>query len=122
MLGRNFKLSRNVVADQFSEKAVIFVVHQIVKTDSGADKYLFDFWYLLDLFDQLDILFVICFKIFARCGRKAFSVRANTAFKLFIAGWIAEISCRTANVVDITLEIRHLRDDLSLADYAFNAS
>ena len=122
MLWGDLELPRNVIPHQLSEKAVVLIVHQIIKTDSRTYKDFFDLGQLFDLLDQLDVLLMIRLQIFAWRWRKTLSVRANAAFKLFIAGRIAEIRCRTANVVDVTLEIRHLSYDLSLANDALDAS
>ena len=41
MLGGNSELTAYVVVYKLSEKFVAFVLNQIVKADSAADKYLF---------------------------------------------------------------------------------
>ena len=42
MLGGNSQLTADVILYEFTEKFVIFIFNKVIKTDSAADKHLFN--------------------------------------------------------------------------------
>ena len=49
MLRCNFQLTADMILAQFFEKCVIRIRQQIVKPDTGTDKYFFDSRYLSEI-------------------------------------------------------------------------
>ena len=122
MLGRNLELSRNVMCHELTEEGSILIISEIVKADARADEHALNARDLLDLAQHIGILSVIDLKIFAGLRREALTVGANAMRHLMLAGRSSEIGGRTANVMDIALEIRKLTDDLRFLQNALDAS
>ena len=122
MLGRDLELTADVVAYKLLEKALIGICKQIVEADARADKYLLYPRQRLDSFDKLDVFGVICHEVLAGRGREALARRADSVAELLFAGGVAEVRRRSADVVDIALEIGHLGDLLCLLKHALDAS
>ena len=122
MLGRDLQLSANVITHEILEKFFVFIENEVVKADARADKDLFDARNGTDLAEHTQIFGVINDEIFTRLGRKTFSALTHAAFFLSLAGGMAEVCGRTANVMDITLEIGHFGEEFCLFEDGFLAS
>ena len=122
MLRRDLELAADVVADELSEKVRAFVGKHIVIPYAGADEHLFHLRHGGNGIEQLYILGVVGFEIFTRFRRETSAVQAHPVLQLFVAGGVSEIGSRSADIVDISLEIRHRGDLLRLFDAGLNAS
>ena len=60
VLGRHFQLTADMVFAQFPQKSAVFIVHQIVEPDSGADKDFFHPGNRPQLPEQSQVIAVIC--------------------------------------------------------------
>lgn len=58
----------------------------------------------------------------AGLGEQALAACARADFELLIAGGAAKIGRRAAHIMDVTFEIRHLRDGLRFIDHGFMAA
>ena len=122
MLGCDLKLSADIIPYKLFKERIVLIKHKIVKAYPGSYEYFFHTPDCFDLLYKLKIFRVIYLQIFARCGRQTLSVCANAVFQLFIAGGITEICRRSADIMNISLEIRKRGNDLSLGNHALNAS
>ena len=121
MLGCDLELTRYVMLYELSEEGVVVVVHQIVKSDAGANEHLFNLIDLLYLAKHMSVLGVIDLQMLTRCGREALACRAYTGCLLLITGRITEIGGGTSHVVYIALEIGHRGNESRLGDDALLA-
>src|SRR5574344_238950 len=122
VFGRNFKLAGNVMFAQFAEKCSVFVHHQVIKPDAASDKNFLYSWPRAAFAQKLNVLAVVNFHVRARVCPHAVSVRASSALRLKLACVVAEVCSRSANVVDISLELRVVRHLFCFAEQAFVAS
>ena len=115
MFRRDFELTADMITDKLLEKFIVFIVNEVVEANTRTDKDLFDLGERTDTSEQMQILAVVDHEVFAGLGRKAFSALAHTAFFLSLAGGMTEVCGRTADVVDVTLEIGHMREHFRFA-------
>ena len=119
MLRSNLQLPADVVLHQFAEERIVFVQHQIIVPNAGADE---NFLYLGKFSqgaEQIQIFFVRDFQCLARFGGQAFSVFAHG---FFVAGGKAEVCGRTSHVVNISLKVGGFGDLHCFFDDGFLAS
>lgn len=96
--------------------------HDIIIAQTGTHEHLFDLRQSADFAQQADVVRVIDDHIRAGLGEQALPPRAGADLELLIAGGAAEIGRGAADVMDIALEIRHLRDGFRLVDDGFVAA
>ena len=96
--------------------------HDIIIAQTGTHEHLFDLRQSADFAQQADVVRVIDDHIRAGFGKQALPPRAGADLELLIAGGAAEIGRGAADVMDIALEIRHLRDGFRLVDDGFMAA
>ena len=60
------QLTADVILYEFTEKFVIFIFNKVIKTDSAADKYLFNARQFPDFTHQLYIIFMVDRQVLAR--------------------------------------------------------
>lgn len=107
VLRSNFKLTAYMVLDKFTHEFIVFIFHKIIVAYSGANEH---FFYSLDLsyFAKHSQIFgMIGFEGRAGSWCEAFLSHAKSAAKLLFARGVTKISCRSADIVDISLEIGH---------------
>ena len=109
-----------MVAHELFEECITLVGEHIVKANARANEHLFYLGKRLNPLKKLYIFAMVCYQIRTRSRHKALSVATNATLKLFFACRVAEICRRSANIVNITLEIAHFGNELSLAHNAFN--
>ena len=118
----DFELAADVILTQLAEKRVGFVGHDVVITQTGAHKHFFNLGQGAHLAKQLDVIRVIDDHIRAGLGEQALAACARADFELLITGGAAEIGRGAAHIMDVTFEIRHLRDGLRFIDHGFMAA
>ena len=111
MLRRDLELPGNMVLDERAQERVALVVHHIVIADAGTHEHALHARHAGKLLQQRDIVPMIDHQVFAVLEAQALPVRADAAFELLLAGRLAEIRRGPAYVVDVSLEIRLLRQD-----------
>ena len=111
-----------MIADKLLEKRLVFVQNQIIKTDPGTDKDLFDAGNRTQTPQKVQILTMVDDKVFAWFRRKALLTPAKAMLFLPYAGRMAEIGGRTADVVDISFKIRQLRQQRRLSYHGILAA
>ena len=109
MLGRDFKLTADVIGYEFPEKRPVGIVHKIIESYSAPDENLPDLGQSPEPSQKRKIPAVIDFKVRTGFPTYTLPVGTNAAFELFIARGTAEIRRRTAYVVNIALEVGHFR-------------
>ena len=82
MFGRDFKLSAYVILAKLIEKLIVFVIKEIVISDSRADKYALYVRNLSELFKQFEIVAVRNIHILARIWKKALPIFAYAVYEL----------------------------------------
>ena len=122
MLGRNLKLTRNVMRNKLTEEGIVVIVDKVIKANTRSYKHLFDTRKRLYLTKKMSILAVINLKVLTGSRSKALAILTNTVFKLSVARGITEVGSRTAYVMNIALEIGHFCNDLCLGDNTLLAS
>ena len=119
MLGSDLKLTADVIFHELLEEGLVLIAHHIVEAYSRTNKHLFDLRERRHTTKKLDVFGVIDLEVFTRRRCKALAVCADAVLQLMIAGGIAKIRRRTADVVDIALETRALGYLLRLGDHRF---
>ena len=111
-----------MVLYKLGKELVVLVLKHVVIADAAADKHLF---YARDgsqLAQKRQVIRVVGIEIFARVRRKAALVRTHAVFVLLVAGVVAEVCRRAADIVYVALEIGQLRERRDLTDDAFVAA
>ena len=120
VLGRDLELAGDVVFDELGQKGTSLVLEQIVIPDARADEDLLHAGDRAKTTQQLDIFRVVGIEIFAGVGGEAVFVAAHAALQLILARRMAEVGARTADVVDVALELRVVGEALDLAHAGFD--
>ena len=111
-----------MILAQLTQKGLVLVIHQIVKSDTRADKHLFNLWQCTKLSKQLYIVAVVNNQVGTRLRKQALLCRACSPCELLFTCRLSEIGCRSSNIMDITLKILILRDKLCLVNNRLMAS
>ena len=119
MLRGHFQLSADMMLTQFPKERIGWISHDIVVAESGTDEYLFDARQPANFPQQLNIIRMIYLEVRAGLWKQALPVFACPGFQLLLACGMPEIRGRTADIVNIALEIRHLRNSFRLAENGF---
>ena len=122
MLWSNLQLSANVIANQLLEEGFVLIINQIVETDTRTDEDLLHLRQGFHLLQKFHVLAVIHFKLFTRRRSQALAVGTHTMLHLFVAGRIAEIRRRTANVMNIAFESGKRSKQFRFVDYALDGT
>ena len=122
MLRGNFQLTADMIFTQFIEESFIFVINQVIVTNTGTNKYLFDTRKFSDFSQQFYIVHMVYIHIRTFCRPQALSVTTSPLLQLFFAGRATEVCCRTANIVDIAFKIRIPCNFFSLCNQRVMAS
>ena len=99
---------------QLVKKLIIFIVHQIIITDTGADKHLFHPRQRTNRTQDFQVAGVIDLQIGAALWKQAFPVFTGAKFTLLVTGLSGKIGSRAADIMDISLKIRHFCNPLRL--------
>ena len=94
-----------MVLTHFAEEGIVRICHNIVKAYAGAYENLFYTIQTSELSQQRKIVAVIHLKILTRLRKQALPVSTDTLCKLFVACRAAEICSRSADIMNITLEV-----------------
>ena len=105
MLRSYTKLSAYMIFGKFIKKSLVRVCQHIIETHTGTDKYFFYFWKIPELTKKRNVIFVIRGQILTWLRKQTMTVLANASGQLFLAGRLAKVRCRSAYIVDISLEI-----------------
>ena len=122
MLRCDLELSADVILDKISEKRIVLIRHHIVIPYSGADKDLLHTWKRADLFQEVHILDMIGYKVGTRLRHETPPLLTYAVLLLMLACGIAEIRGRTADIVDVPLEVRQCREKARLLKHTFLAA
>ncbi len=112
-------MSADMVLAHFPQESVIGVGHDIIKTDSRTDKYLFNTRQSSEFSQQFKIVRMIDCQIGAGLRKQTLFLRTNAVFQLFLTGSVTEICCRPADIVNIPLEFGVLDDFLGFCNDRF---
>ena len=116
MLRSHLELTADVVFHQLTEESVVGIPQHIIISYSRSDKHFFHLWQASDCSENIKILAVVGMQSLARSRRKTFFTLAKTFFKLNKTACISEIGGRTADIVDISLEVRLFGQKLCFSD------
>ena len=119
MLRGHFQLSADMMFTELPKKGIGWISHDIVVAESGTDEHLFDARQPANFPQQLNIIRMIYLEVRAGLWKQALPVFACPGFQLLLACGMPEIRGRTADIVNIALEIRHLRNSFRLAENGF---
>ena len=114
VLGRDLQLAADMILAELFEK-IIIREQQVVEADARAHENLFDARHGTELAQELQVIAVISHEILARLRRKTRLAAAGAALELAIARRTAEIRRRAADIMDVALESRQLRQNLCFA-------
>ena len=103
MLRSYTKLSAYMIFGKFIKKVCPGLPTHI-ETHTGTDKY-FLLWKIPELTKKRNVIFVIRGQILTWFRKQTMTVLANASGQLFLAGRLAKVRCRSAYIVDISLEI-----------------
>ncbi len=112
MLRCHFQSATDVVSADFFHEFAAGVCHHVIIAYAGTNKHFFDPRQFSDAAKKVQIALVVNDELFAGLGIKAFLVLAHSGRELLVASRAAEICRRAADVVNISLEIRSLRQGL----------
>ena len=87
---------------------MISIIHQIIKTNTGTDKYFFYLRKFAQFSKQFNIILMVYFKVLTRCWKQTLLGWTGTFCHLLFAGRRTEIRSRTSDIVNISLKIRFL--------------
>ena len=82
MLGRNFKLTADMMLYKLFKKCIVFITKEIIVSYSRTDKHFFNFWQFPYRSQYIEILAVVGFKLRAWRRSKALFTFAQSALKL----------------------------------------
>ena len=106
MFRRHLQLPGDMPADEFFEKRIIMIQHDIIKPHPGTDKHLLDAVQIPQLLQKRGIGGMIHFQIRAGLREEALSVLACSYLQLLVAGRLMKVRRRSAHIMDVTFEIR----------------
>ena len=122
MLWRHLELSADVVFHKLSEKGIVLIKHQIIKSYSRTYEYFLDIRKIPKLAQKRQIIRMVNFEIRTWLGTQTLPVLADSSLQLLLAGGLSEIGCRPAHIVNISLKILILCDTSGLFYYGFVAA
>src|SRR5699024_10451638 len=114
MFRRYFELPAYVIFAKLPHKGIIRICHDIIKPDTGTDKDLLDLRYFPEASQELQVVFMIHIQIFAWFREQALSVLTCSVSQLLVTGRMPEVGSRSAYIVNISFEIRLLRQKFRL--------
>ena len=101
---------------------MISIIHQIIKTNTGTDKFFFYLRKFTQFSKQFNLIFMVYFKVLTRGWKQTLSGWTCTFCHLLFAGRRAEIRRRTAHVMNISFEIGIFRQFFRFLEQRFLAS
>ena len=116
MLRSDLQLSADMILTQLPQKIIVFICQYIIKTDPRTDKNLLDAGNLTQFSQQLNVIRVVCHKVFAGFREQTLSVGTDTPCQLLFAGRMSEIRRWTAYIMDVSLKIRLVSEFFCLLD------
>ena len=123
LIGNMFRcyteLSTDMVLHKFFQKNRTFVCNYIIKTDTWTDKYFFDPRNFPQFPKQRNVIWMIHSEIFAGFRKQTLPVLADTLCQLFLTRRLTEICGRSADIMNITFEIRILCHFSGFFEYRF---
>ena len=114
MLRGNSQLTADVILYKFTEKLVIFIFNKVIKTDSAADKHLFNSLEISQLSQNIKIFRVWHLHIRARCRCKTSSVFTKSELFLLFTWRKSEVCGRSSDIAYVTLESWIIKKTFSL--------
>ena len=112
----HLELAADVVGDEFAQKRPVLIREGVVKAHAGAHEHLFHPGNFAQGAEDVHIFAVAGVEVFAGLGEEALFALAGPAFKLALAGGLAEVGRGAADIVDVALEIARARQQFGLAE------
>ena len=122
MLRRNLELTADMVLAKLTQESVGFIRHDIVIAQTGTHENLFDLRQRTDFAQQLDVIRMIDDHIRTGLREQALTSGTGAELELLVACGAAEVCGRAADIMDIALEVGHLRDGFCFFKNGFMAS
>ena len=108
MLGRHLKLTAHVFFHKPFKETAVFVCHDVIIPQSGADKHAFHARHVLDGLEHLGNALVADLKVRADFGRQA---RTRAAFRVLRgANGVIKVCRGPAHIRNVALKFAHLCD------------
>ena len=106
MFRRDFQLPGHVVLAELSQETRrVLVGHDVVVAQAAANEHLLHLRQLAKLLEDGQKFLVINLQVLARLREQALFVRTGAVGHLFFACRMTEVCGRTADIVDVPLEI-----------------
>lgn len=104
MLRCYLQLAADMAAAKLGEKLIIFVIEQVIKSNAGTDKHLFNPLDFLQLLQQLQIVPVRYLQMLAGLRKKTLSALTHPSVQLSAAGRGAKVGRGTAHIMNIAFK------------------
>lgn len=113
---RHLQLAADVILAEFFDEFFIAVGQHVVIAKAGADEdFLYPF-YMADFPQKLQVVIMRRIEVAAGFAADAVAIAAHPIGQLLLAGHMAEVSRRTADVMDITFKARKFRHPFRFAN------